>query len=247
MKKTKAIVLGLACICLHLQVMGQHSQPIDQVIGLKVNLKHLTTETIHYVMKNRQKEKIGRFTYEAKRAGKTVSFRNIFEGDKKHWMNYTLTVNTDLMELTNLTIKGRIRENRIKGGLNAQGNQIKASLTKTNQGESKTMQIDTIANYWVTLPSVYSLIPHLTLTPGFERNLNVFNPVELQFEAWYLEVLKNETEVQVPAGKFKVQKVVLKCASPWPVSNIFYISKEAPRRIIRIDEVESGTTVEMLK
>ncbi len=247
MKKTKAIVLGLACICLHLQVMGQHRQPIDQVIGMKVNLKHLKTETIHYVIKDRQKEKIGRFTYEAKQAGKTVSFRNIYTFDENHWVDYTATINTDLRELTNVKTKGRLIESHMKGNLNAQGNQIKMSLTNTHRGESKTRQVDTIVNSWMTPTLVVSLMPHLTLKPEFERNLNVFDPVELRFEAWYLKVFKNETEVQVPAGKFKVQPVLLKCARPWPVSNIFYISKEAPHRIIRINDLKSGTTVEMLK
>lgn len=110
----------------------------------------------------------------------------------------------------------------------------KGHYISTRDGASTTRDVNVQEDEPATLRmAVFGLVAAMPLDDGFKTTLSWFNTLANRVETVAVIVSGSET-VTTPAGSFDAFKVELRGGSP---ENIIYVSKSAPRQIVRIDVV----------
>ncbi|MDH5196772.1 MAG: insulinase family protein [Gemmatimonadota bacterium] len=111
-------------------------------------------------------------------------------------------------------------------------------------GQPKVAEIDTILPEGAIESSqLTSIIPALALADGATFTVSVFNSSEGTFKPYAIRVDGTES-VSVPAGTFDVFKVVVS-GGAFPTA--MYVTRETPRRIVRIEIVGQPFVLELAR
>jgi len=111
-------------------------------------------------------------------------------------------------------------------------------------GQPKTAEIDTVLPAGtIEANQLTAVVPALALEEGASFAVNVFDASEGSLKPYTIRVEGSET-VTVPAGAFDVFKVVV-TGGPFPTA--MYVTRAAPRRIVRIEIVGQPFVMELVK
>jgi predicted Zn-dependent peptidase len=111
-------------------------------------------------------------------------------------------------------------------------------------GQPTVAEIDTLLPEGAIESSqLTSIIPALALEEGASFTLNVFNSSEGTLKPYAIRVEGTET-VTVPAGSYDVFKVV---ATGGAFPTAMYVTRDAPRRIVRIEIVGQPFVLELVR
>lgn len=245
MKKSKIIFIGVLCLFMQLQLFGQIRQPLNKSINLDIDLKSLKNNTSYYEM-NIKGKKVGSWEWEVTRKGKLVTFKDISILDGRVREDAFVTMDTDLMEVTKMDVKLKFAGGVMTGKMKANGAKLKADYTIKRGENIKNKGIDTTMHHWVARPFLIGLMPYIKFKPDYQKELTVFGLAGAGIWQMKMQVL-GEAEIQVPAGKFQTQKIALKSEDRGSTSNIFYISKSLPHKIVRVEVIGTDMVIELVK
>jgi len=244
-KKIKIIVLSLYCLLSHFTTLAQIRQPFGENLQVKLDLTKLQSNTSHYIMKVKDK-KVGSWDWEVKRTGQTVRFKDVSILDGQVREDAVIMFDTKRREVTSMEVKMKFKRGVMIGNIKTNGAHLKADYTLQRAEQSRKKQIDTTLHHWVARPLLIGLMPYITWKSKQIQDIAVFSLASASLWKMQIEVLE-ETTIKVPAGTFETQKVALRSEDPGSVSNIFYISKSFPRKLVRVDVVGRGMQIELVK
>ncbi|OJJ22307.1 hypothetical protein BKI52_06390 [marine bacterium AO1-C] len=244
MKKARIVILSVYCLFVHLVTFAQQRQPFGAQVAMEMDLSKLISNTTHYIMKVKGK-KVGSWEWQVKRRGRKVTFKDISILDGQVREDALIMFDAKLMEVTSMDVKMKFNGGNLIGKVKADGTHIKADYVLKKGEQTQKKQVDTTLR-WVARPLLIGLMPYIKLKPKQVQKMNVFSLTSANFWKMQLEVLE-EVIVRVPAGEFQTQKIALRSKDPGSVSNIIYVSKSLPRKIIRVDVVGRGMKIELVK
>ncbi|HAS46160.1 MAG TPA: hypothetical protein DCS93_37110 [Microscillaceae bacterium] len=244
-QKIKIIVLSLCCLLGYCTTFAQTRQPFGKQMNMKVDFTKLQSNITHYVMKVKNK-KVGSWEWEVERTGQTIRFKDISILDGQVREDALITFDTRLMEVTAMEVKMKYNTAVMTGKIKASRAHLKADYVLQRGEQTRNKQIDTTIHHWVARPLLIGLMPYITWKAKQVPDIAVFSLASASFWKMQIEVLGEET-IQVPAGTFQTQKIALRSQDPGSVSNIFYISKGFPRKLVRVDVVGRDMQIELVK
>lgn len=111
-------------------------------------------------------------------------------------------------------------------------------------GQAKVAEIDTaFAVGALEANQLTNMVPALPLEEGASYTLNVLNASDGSFKPYTVRVEASDS-VTVPAGTFDAYRVTVSGGS---VSLVLFVSREAPRRIVRLEAVGQPLVMELVK
>jgi predicted Zn-dependent peptidase len=111
-------------------------------------------------------------------------------------------------------------------------------------GQVKTVEVDTtIATGTFEVNQLQAIVPALPLAEGASITLNVFNASDATTKAFTFKV-EGVEDVTVPAGTFPTFRVSL-TGGDLPV--VFLVSRDTPRRVVKIEIVGQPVVFELVK
>lgn len=110
---------------------------------------------------------------------------------------------------------------------------------------NKTMHVDSLyAKNVILRLEIFALLPAVTNYKGLNESLDTFFLNTGTVARMNLKYLKEEI-VQVKAGTFNTYKIAFQAEGQ--TSNIIYINKELPHRIIKVELIGQPLTMELVK
>lgn len=224
---------------------AQTSQAFDKVIGQKMNLKYLKARKDSFIMKIANK-KVGSWQWETKPNGKLLEFIDVSVLDGQVREDAYMMVDLETLEMTQMNMTMKFAGGHAKGEVKASKNRLWANYTLKRGEKQRQKKVDTLLKNWVARPVIFGLIPFVKLVSGHKKTFNAFSLSSGRFGTMTLEVQEG-TKVTVPAGTFDTWKVALTAKDKGGLSNIIYIKKGFPQRIVKVDVVGSKMTIELVE
>ncbi|WP_188374496.1 DUF3108 domain-containing protein [Winogradskyella haliclonae] len=116
-----------------------------------------------------------------------------------------------------------------------------------NNGNLTEKKIDTTYTSRVILrPEIFGLIHTITDPTKLDEKINTFflsSALAYEMKLMYA----GDEVVTVPAGTFDCHKVTFRSGIKNVVSNIIYISKQFPKRIVKVEVVDQPLIIELVK
>lgn len=118
----------------------------------------------------------------------------------------------------------------------------RAQVPDPRTGTPKVVEVDTaLAAGTLDVSAFQPLVAALPLSEGANFSLQVFEPAEKRTRTLSVKVA-GVTDLTVPAGSFSAYKVEV---SGTPQPFVFYVSRETPRRLVKIEIVGQPLTFEL--
>ncbi len=132
-----------------------------------------------------------------------------------------------------LETKVTYRQGRVQG---------RAQAPDPRAGAPRVVEVDTtVAEGTLDASAIQPLVAALPLAEGASFSIPVFEPAEERTRTLTVRVA-GVTDVTVPAGNFSVYRVEV---SGTPQPFVFYVTREAPRRLVKIEIVGQPLTFEL--
>jgi hypothetical protein len=164
-----------------------------------------------------------------------------------------LTQNTELrMERGSLEMRSLAQQGQSQAGAQAtqtnvtvSGGRVKGQAQSPQQGgQTKTVEVDTTyAPGTFDTNQLQTVVPALPLAEGASITLTVFNAADVSTKPVTFKVEALE-DVTVPAGTFPVFRVSV---TGGDAPAVLYVSREAPRRVVKIEIVGQPVAFELVK
>jgi hypothetical protein len=133
----------------------------------------------------------------------------------------------------NLETRVAYREGRVQG---------RAQVPDSRAGAPRVVEVDTtVAEGTLDASAFQPLVPALPLAEGATFSVPVFEPAEKRTRTLAVKVTAG-SELAVPAGNFSVYRIEV---SGTPQPFVFYVTREAPRRLVKIEIVGQPLTFEL--
>jgi hypothetical protein len=179
------------------------------------------------------------------------------EGDGMVYVEQTsiplmgLTQNTQVRMASGSMAPQQIEQNGQIGGQNTEtrvtisdGRASGRAQSPQQGGQIKTVDVDTtLAAGTFEVNQIYTIVPSLPLAEGASITLNVFNASDATIKAFTFRV-EGVEDVTVPAGTFPTFRVSL-TGGDLPV--VFLVSRDTPRRVVKIEIVGQPVAFELVK
>ncbi len=127
----------------------------------------------------------------------------------------------------------RYRQGRVQG---------RARIPDPQAGAPRVVEVDTtLAEGTLDMSALQPLLPAFPLAEGASFSVPVFEPAESRTRTLTVRVT-GVTDLAVPAGSFPVYRVEV---SGTPQPFVFYVTREAPRRLVKIEIVGQPLSFEL--
>lgn len=211
-------------------------------LGYEIDRSHLENRRDSFNMVQNE-EVVGKWIWETTISETSISFKDISELYGRVKEEFICKVDKADLFTTSLDMVMTTPNNKMTVVLTRQSNKdLKATLV-IYKPEEKSMVIDTTYKEPVIERSVlFGLVQTLPLEKSLDTDFPVFFMNTGQVGAMKLEKI-GEEKVIVPAGSFDTYK--LRFEGKDLVSNIIYVSKTSPRRIVKVDVIGQPLTIEL--
>ncbi|GFZ93639.1 hypothetical protein GCM10011531_27020 [Aquaticitalea lipolytica] len=216
----------------------------NEWLGKKVKIEQLETRIDSFQMIQNDKV-VGHWVWETQINEDEIIFKD--ESVLTGVVNETFILKFDRQKLNTAIVDMKMwtDADTLKVDINRTTNKdIKASFNLSGRSRKKTI-VDTIFQKEVVLRAeVFALLPSLSNYENLNESIETFFMDSGKTATMNLKYL-GEEEVTVKAGKFNTYK--LSFEGEKQISNIIYLRKDYPRRIIKVEVVGQPLTIELVK
>ncbi len=212
--------------------------------GFTINLDdiHARKDTFNMIIDN---EKVGSWSWTVKRDKDKITLKDISILDGQIWEEIIAKTDTKLKDY-DVILNLETSRVKLENDFTWNGSSIKGSVTRTMNEESQTFPLDSTYQDVIPRFMLIALLPSIELQSGATREINLYAFTSHQVWPVVFKVAGNET-VTVPAGTFETTRVEIPKTGERGVSNIFYVSNDAPKRIVKADVLEQNMTIELVE
>lgn len=216
----------------------------EQWLEFDINLDHIQTrkDSFHMIVNDKV---VGYWIWDTSKDAAHITFRDISVMTNVVEENFTLTMDTKSMQSREVDMVMTAGANQLKLNASRKSNKhLKADLEVSGATNRKISIDTTYASKVILRPEIFGLIPSITDYKNINKNINAFFMSNARIANMNLSYLGDE-KIEVEAGEFDTYKIAFK--GQGQVSNIIYIKKEFPRRIVKVDIIGQPLTIELTK
>lgn len=221
------------------------AQNVVEWNGFQFDLSRMVADQDSFVMIQDNKE-IGRWVWKTEILDDKVVFTDISIVDGKVWEDAILKMDKDLSKFE-IDLKMIIGNNSLQNNSTIRNDKLKGKFSQTVKKSTKFYDLEEDFSDKNIIPRAVflGLLPSVINKSDFVKGLNFYSSISS--EIWPVNFsIKDETEITIAAGKFKVIPMVILKAGEKGVSNIFYIEKDFPHRTIKVDVIEQKMSIELV-
>ena len=234
--KTTIFTLLTVSICLSACNSGK------QWLEREINLKSVETRRDFFNMV-RNKEVVGKWIWETEVSEKAIIFKDtsVLTGIVQE--HFELKFDKAKMHTVFIDMETIASPNRLKVDITRTSNKDLKGQFKMSGSLNRSKSIDTTyQTNTIIRAEIFGLIAAIKDFPSLDLNLNTFFMSSATSGEMKLKYM-GEEEVKVPAGQFDTYKIVFE--GKGQVSNMIYIKKALPHRIVKVDVIGQQLSIEL--
>jgi len=209
-------------------------------LGQEVNLKNLETrkDSFHMIQNNKV---VGYWIWETQMNDKEIIFKDVSVLTDLVNEEFILKLDRQKLNTTNIDMILSTSKNKLKVDLSrTTSKDLKANYNLN--GNSKIID-STFAKNVILRPAIFGLLHTILDYKSLDESIETFFLSSGKFATMQLKYI-GEEEVMVATGKFSTYKLSFEGKNQ--LSNIIYIKKEFPRRIVKVELIGQPLTIELV-
>jgi len=213
--------------------------------GFSINPKHFQARQDSFNMIIDGK-KVGSWRWHVSRSTDVLIFKDISILDDAVEEQATFEVSGDAFDRFKISLWLQTANGRIENELNWNTQKAKGRFYQKRGEHERTISIDTAYAEAIPRGIFIAMLPAFDFKLGEKKSLEFYSA--LGNSVWPINFSIVEiTNVAVPAGTFETYKVQALKAGRAGVSNVFYVTKKNPRRIVKVDVLEQNMSIELIE
>ena len=187
---------------------------------------------------------LGTMVAELVKAGDSLVYRENMSMPIARWgLNTIVRLDPASLAIRSVELTGQMGVQAVESRLTYAGGRVKGRSQTPQRGTVKALDVDTtLSAGTVDVNAVNALVPALALQQGAAHTFNAYDGTDGTVKQ-VTATVTDAGNLTVPAGMFPVYRVEVIGAQPVAL----YITREAPRKIVKIERLGQPMSIELVK